>query len=264
MTKALFDLYILGRKQSIKIICWCENWPLYTEGNERLKKEAARSRLVSGSFNKQGNLLTRLALVSWKTNRSQHPPARILSLHRDLNRLQSRILSTWSQEHITRSRLSSWKWFPLWEWWAECIFQGQGRGWGVSDCPDPALGSTGSYALSMASSDISARKDARKDSLGQKPLNLLSRMPGQPKQVDIQAYIGPGSRKHLGTTPGLELTSLPKGTRRVETWRESRQRTKKSKAGYGATCGSRSMCLRTAGALQTSCIPILLDPHWYN
>ena len=107
MTKALFDLYILGRKQSIKIICWCENWPLYTEGKERLKKEAAPSRLVGGSFNKRGNLLTRLALVRRKTNRSQHPPARILSLHKDLNRVQSRILSTWSQEHITLSSLRS-------------------------------------------------------------------------------------------------------------------------------------------------------------
>lgn len=105
---------------------------------------------------------------------------------------------------------------------------------------------------------------ARRESLGHKPLNLLARMPGQPKQGDVQAYVTLGSRKLWGTTPGLVLASLPKGTRRAETWMESRQRTKQGKAGYGATCGSRSMCLRTAGALQTSCIPILLDPHGYN
>jgi len=105
---------------------------------------------------------------------------------------------------------------------------------------------------------------ARKESLGHKPLNLLARMPGQPKQVDIEAYVMLGSRKLWGTTPRLVLASLPKGTRRAETWMESRESKKKGKAGYGATFGSRGMCLRTAGALQTSCIPILLDPHWYN
>ena len=105
---------------------------------------------------------------------------------------------------------------------------------------------------------------ARKEGLGHKPLNLLAWMPGQPKHVGIQAYVMLGSRKLWQTTPGLVLASLPKGTRRAETWMESRESKEKGKAGYGATCGDRSMGLRTAGALQTSCIPILLDPHWYN
>ena len=40
---------------------------------------------------------TRLVFVSQKTNRSRHPPARILSLHTDFNRVQSRLLSRWPQ-----------------------------------------------------------------------------------------------------------------------------------------------------------------------
>ena len=35
------------------------NWPLYTEGKERQKKEADHSRFVGGRFNKQGNLHTK-------------------------------------------------------------------------------------------------------------------------------------------------------------------------------------------------------------
>ena len=34
------------------------NWPLYTEGKERLGKEADHFRLTGGGFNKQENLNT--------------------------------------------------------------------------------------------------------------------------------------------------------------------------------------------------------------
>ena len=51
------------------------------EGKERLKKEADRSRFVGGRFDRQENLLTRLALGSHKVSRSQLPPARTLKVY---------------------------------------------------------------------------------------------------------------------------------------------------------------------------------------
>lgn len=52
-----------------------------TEGKERLKEEADHCRSVGGSFNKQGNLLTRLVLVGHKMSRSWHPVARIINVY---------------------------------------------------------------------------------------------------------------------------------------------------------------------------------------
>ena len=50
------------------------------EGKERPKKEADRSRLVGGRFNKQGNLHMRLVLGHFKTSGSLHPPPRSLKV----------------------------------------------------------------------------------------------------------------------------------------------------------------------------------------
>ena len=81
------------------------NWPLYTEGKERLNREADHSRLVGGRFNKQGNLYTRLVLGGCKASRSPHPPAGIL--YEGLNWAQSCVQSRWSQ-HLALSRLHPW------------------------------------------------------------------------------------------------------------------------------------------------------------
>ena len=62
------------------MVCWFSNWPLYTEDKENLKKEADLSKLVGGSFNKQGNLHLRFVLGGYKT-RSLHVPARILEVY---------------------------------------------------------------------------------------------------------------------------------------------------------------------------------------
>ena len=35
----------------------------------------------------------------------------------------------------------------VWEWWPEHTFQGQGKGWGASDCPSPACGQLRSRLL---------------------------------------------------------------------------------------------------------------------
>ena len=51
------------------------------EGKERLKKEKNHTTLVGGSFNKQENLSTRLVSDGYKTNRSPHPPARIIIVY---------------------------------------------------------------------------------------------------------------------------------------------------------------------------------------
>ena len=71
--------------------CWFQKWPLYTEGKERLKKEADHFRWASGRFNKQGNLHTGLVLGGPKMSRSPHSSTRIL--YRDLNWVQSCIPS---------------------------------------------------------------------------------------------------------------------------------------------------------------------------
>lgn len=52
----------------------------YTKGKERPKKEADHSRLLGGSFNKQGNLLMRLVLGGQKINRCSHSSTRKLKL----------------------------------------------------------------------------------------------------------------------------------------------------------------------------------------
>ena len=40
---------------------------------------------------------------------------------------------------------------PLWDWWAECAFQEQGREWGVSNCPGLPHGSAGHHVFSVTS-----------------------------------------------------------------------------------------------------------------
>ena len=124
------------------------------EGKERLKKEADHSRLAGGSFNKQENLHMRLALTDCKRSRSPHPPARIL-------RVCIEALTGFSQFSVQMVSTTPYslkavflKTAPVVERWAEHPFQGQGRGWGASDCPRPALGSTSGHILSMTSSNM--------------------------------------------------------------------------------------------------------------
>ena len=70
-------------------VCWFTvlgvspggNLNLDVEGKERTKKEADPSRLVGGSFHKQGHLTTRLLSGSCKMSRSLPPPARILGVY---------------------------------------------------------------------------------------------------------------------------------------------------------------------------------------
>lgn len=80
-------------------------------GQGETKKEAGHSRLVGGSFIKQGNLCTRLVLGHCKMTRSLHLPAIILSLYKDLNftyTIQSYIPSRWAQHYNIISSLCPW------------------------------------------------------------------------------------------------------------------------------------------------------------
>ena len=52
-------------------------------GQGEAEERGSHSRLVGGSFNKQGNLLTRLVLGGHKTSRTPHLPARILQVYRE-------------------------------------------------------------------------------------------------------------------------------------------------------------------------------------
>ena len=80
-------------------ICWFINWPPYTEGKERRKKEAGCFSFVGGRFNKQGNSHRRLILGG--CTHCQNPK----SLCRGLKRTGSHIQSRGSQQHLTLSRL---------------------------------------------------------------------------------------------------------------------------------------------------------------
>ena len=53
---------------------------MYTEGKERLEKEADHFRLTGGRINKQENLNTQFVWCGHKTSRFQHLPARILKI----------------------------------------------------------------------------------------------------------------------------------------------------------------------------------------
>lgn len=115
------------------------------------QREADHSRLVDG--NKQGNLHPRLILGGCRASRSQHLTTRILTAYREtsmgFSHYPVQVVST--PPSLKDASLEE---LPLWEQWAECKFQGQGRGWGPSDCPGPVCGSTHGHVLSMTSSDI--------------------------------------------------------------------------------------------------------------
>lgn len=62
--------------------CWFTNSSLYVKGKERLKKESDHSRWAGDGFNKQGNLLARLALGGGhKMSRSRYLLTKILKVY---------------------------------------------------------------------------------------------------------------------------------------------------------------------------------------
>ena len=117
------------------------------EGKERHKTEADHSCLAGGRFNKQGNLHTRLILGGHKTSRSPQLPTRMLKVCIEV--LWGLIINTIQMVSITpySFKVTSLKELWLWEPWAECTFQGQGREWGASDCPGLAHINWRSYPL---------------------------------------------------------------------------------------------------------------------
>ena len=94
------------------------------------------------------NLHTRLTLGSDEMIRSLYPLAKSEKFIWKPYWVQSRIPSRWSHPHIIISRLCPWS--SLWEWrkQGESTFQGQGRGWGASNCPRATNGSTSDHIVS--------------------------------------------------------------------------------------------------------------------
>lgn len=94
---------------------------------------AGHSRLVSGCFNKQRNLLTYEACPEHPQDKWIAAPTGILNVHRGFSRVQSSTQSRWSQQHVPTSRLHpdmtssmrtvGGKYTPR-----------TGRQWGPSDC----------------------------------------------------------------------------------------------------------------------------------
>lgn len=101
---------------------------LHMGEKERQKKEVDKPRLVGGGFNKGRNSYTRLILGGQKTSKPLHLPSRILKVY--IASLMG--LVTYTVQMISTTPYSfkamSLEWLPLWEWWAEYIFQKQGRG----------------------------------------------------------------------------------------------------------------------------------------
>lgn len=67
--------------QLLSFPVWDLKLALHREGKERMRKETGYSTLGGGSFNKQGNLLSRLLFNSYRTNRYSHLPTRILKVN---------------------------------------------------------------------------------------------------------------------------------------------------------------------------------------
>ena len=61
-TSFAFVMLLFGNLRIFPGEIW--NWPLYTEGKKRLKKETDHSRLLSSRFKKQGSLLNK-ACLEW-------------------------------------------------------------------------------------------------------------------------------------------------------------------------------------------------------
>ena len=101
----------------LKYVCWFSTFRAFQwnlklvhihRQQERPKKEADHSRLVGGSFNKKGNLCTRLVLSGHKMSRSLHQPVRILEVNRQALTRVSQSQFRWSQQHLTLSGLHPW------------------------------------------------------------------------------------------------------------------------------------------------------------
>ena len=98
------------------------NWPLYTVGKDRTKKEAATPDWqVAGLVNKG----TYIYGFSWMVSRSPHPPARILTVY-------IQVLTGFSHVnhpdgfHTFSLKATSLKTAPTAGTWAERTFQGRG------------------------------------------------------------------------------------------------------------------------------------------
>lgn len=120
---------------------------------QRTRKDLrGHSRLVGGTFNKQGNL-------RGKMNRSFSPPARTLkSLEVPIG--FSHVCSSYSlNSTLLSSRLCPCKQLPIWDYWVEGTLQEQGKTWGVTKCTGPAHGSSSSFVLSVTSSNIPSTKN---------------------------------------------------------------------------------------------------------
>lgn len=80
-------------------------------GDQGETKEKDHSALVGGSFNKQGNLLARRVLGSYKMSSSPSPPSWFLKIYIEAlmgSGVQLCVPSRWCQKHITVSRLCPW------------------------------------------------------------------------------------------------------------------------------------------------------------
>ena len=132
-------------------MCWFANWPLYTAGKERPKRERDHSRSVGGRFDKQGNLLPRLVLEAASRGDLHTCPQNLKSSYGGLNWILSRTPSRCSQ-HPPLSRPCRWNSSH----WGNCMWSvhSKDRG-GARNLRLPGSGwrVTGSHILLMTSSN---------------------------------------------------------------------------------------------------------------
>lgn len=121
-------------------------------GRERLKEEANHSRLVSGRFNKQGNLFMMLARSGQKMNTSLHSPVRILKAYREALPGFSHVWHPGSLNTTVLSQscvLGAAPGSKKCKW--NAYFKKRRRGWEASNCLGPAWGSIGGHRFSVSS-----------------------------------------------------------------------------------------------------------------
>lgn len=99
------------------------NWPPYTGGRKSLKTKTGYSRLVGGSFNKQGNL-HKADLHGFKTSRSPHPLTQTVEVYMEaLPGLSHMYTVQRVSTTLCSFTMVFFKSLLPQEQWAECVFQ---------------------------------------------------------------------------------------------------------------------------------------------
>lgn len=107
------------------VICCFTNWFPYTKSKKIVKKETDCFISLGGRFKKQGNFCAKFVWAA-RLVADPYPHRNLTGLYTGLTWVQPYIQHRWSHSPLlSQSRVL--KTLLLWQLWAECILQGQGR-----------------------------------------------------------------------------------------------------------------------------------------